>query len=211
MKSFKKIKIEFKHDYTFLLRPLMLLSIISAVAYALKFLGFSFADYLMLASVIVIISVALINHSKDIYKRISVILIMLILSVLYIGVYDDITISLAQKCENNGIFFGVVNSIFNTFGLTDFQELIYHTSYGGAKLINGSLGTGAVDIYVMNNFCREASTYLCGKYLSLFAGLGISFGIGKYKKEVLFITLFAFLTGNVTPYLLMLLLVFTPY
>lgn len=211
MKNFKKIRIEFKHDFSFLLKPLMLLSVLSVVAYGLKFIEVPFADDLMLFAVIVVITAALINHTKSVYKRISMMLILLIAFVLYINVYDDMVIFLAKKCENNGIFFGVINSIFNTFGLTDFQELIYHTSYGGAKLISGKIATGAVDIYLLNNACREASMFLCGKYLSLFAGLGISFAIDKHRKEVLFITLFTFLTGNMTAYLLMLLLVFTPY
>lgn len=211
MKDFKKIKIEFKHDYSFLLNPLIFLSVVSVVAYGLKFIEVSFADHLMLGAVIVVITATLINHTKSVYKRISIILILLIAFVLYINVYDEIVIFLAKKCEYNGMFFGVVNSILNTFGLTDFQDLIYHTSYGGSKIINGRIATGAVDIYLLNNTCREASMYLCGKYLSLFAGLGIAFAIDKYKKEVLFITLFTFLTGNMTAYLLMLLLVFTPY
>lgn len=211
MRDLKKIKIEFKHDYSFLLKPLMLLSVLSIVAYGLKFIEVSFADDLMFFAVIVVITATLINHVKSVYKRISIMLILLIAFLLYINVYDDLIIFLAKKCENNGIFFGVVNSIFNTFGLTDFQELIYHTSYGGSKLINGRITTGAIDIYMLNNSSREASTYLCGKYLSLFAGLGISFAIDKHRKEVLYITFFAFLTGNMTPYLLMLLLVFTPY
>ena len=211
MKSFKKIKIEFKRDNSFLLKPLMLLSVLSFVAYGLKFIEVSFADSLMLGAVIVVITVALISHIKDLYKRISLMLILLIAFILYINVYDDMIISLAKKCENNGVFFGIVNSIFNTFGLTDFQELIYHTSYGGMKLIGDRITTGAIDIYLENNACREASMFLCGKYLSLFAGLGISLAIDKHRKEVLYITLFTFLTGNMTAYLLMLLLVFTPY
>ena len=211
MKNLKKIKIEFKHDFSFLLKPLMMLSVLSVAAYGLKFIEFPFADHLMLGAVIVVITVMLIHHTKNVYKRISIALITLIAFILYINVYDDLVIFLAKKCENNGLFFGVVNSILNTFGLTDFQELIYHASYGGAKLIDGRIATGAIDIYMMNNSCREASMYLCGKYLSLFAGLGISFAIDKHRKEVLFITLFTFLTGNMTVYLLMLLLVFTPY
>ena len=211
MKSFKKIRIEFKYDYSFLLKPLMLLSVLSFVAYGFKFIEVSFADDLMLGAVIVVVAATLINHIKSVYKRISIILILLIAFVLYINVYDDIIIFLAKKCENNGIFFGVVNSVFNSFGLTDFQELIYHTSYGGSKLINGRIATGAIDIYLLKNSCREASMYLCGKYLLLFAGFGISFAIDKHRKEVFFITLFTFLTGNMTVYLLMLLLVFTPY
>ena len=211
MRNLKKIKIEFKHDYSFLLKPLMALSVLSVVTYGLKFLEVSAADSLMLGAMIVLVTVALIDHTQSIYKRVSIMLILLILCVLYINVYDDISVGLAENCENNGIFFGAVNSLCNTFGLTDFEELIYHTSYGGSKLINGRIATGAVDIFMLNNSCREASMYLCGKYLSLFAGLGIALAIDKHRKEVLFITLFAFLTGNMTAYLLMLLFVFTPY
>lgn len=211
MKDLKKIKINQKYDNSFLLKPLAVLAFLSLFSYGLKFIEVSFADSLMLGALIVVITVALINHTENLYKRVSIMLILLILIVLYIGVYEDIAIALANKCENNGIFFGVINSVFNTFGLTDFQELIYHSSYGGAKLINGRIATGAVDIYLLSNSCREASRFLCGKYLTLFAGLGISFAIDKQREEVLFITLFTFLTGNMTMYLLMLLLVFTPY
>lgn len=211
MKSFKKIKIEFKRDNSFLLKPLMLLSVLSVTAYGLKFIEVSFADNVMLFAVIVVIAASLINQTKSTYKCVSIVLILLITFILYINVYDDIIISLAKNCENNGVFFGVVNSVFNTFGLTDFQELIYHTSYGGMKLINGKIATGAIDIYLQNSSCREASMFLCGKYLSLFAGLGISLAIDKHRKEVLIITLFTFLTGNMTAYLLMLLFVYTPY
>ena len=211
MSILEKIKFNFKFDNSFLLKPLMLLSVISAVCYGLKVLGVSVADKILMISIIVVISASLIRKTKIIYRRISVILILLIFFILYLNIYDDLTIYLAQKCENNGVNFGVINSLFTTFGLTDFQELIYHTSYGGAKFINGNIATGAVDIYLLNPNCREASMYLCGKYLSLFASLGIAFSLNKHRKAVFFITLFAFLTGNLTVYLLMLLFVFTPY
>ena len=206
-----KIKLNFKRDNSFLLKPLMLLSVISAVSYGLKMLGVSAADKLLLVSIIVVITATLIRHIKNIYKRISVALILLIFFILYLNVYDDLIIFLATKCENSGVNFGVINSLFTTFGLTDFQDLIYYTSYGGAKYINGNIATGAVDIFLLNRSCREASMYLCGKYLSLFASLGIAFSLNKHRKAVFFITLFAFLTGNLTVYLLMLLFVFTPY
>lgn len=211
MKSLKKIKFNINYNFSFLLKPLMLLSVLSAVTYALKFFGVKFADKIMLAAMIIIIIPSLLLHMKNAYKKTALLMLLVIFIVLYLNVYDEMIVFLAKKCENSGITFGILNSLFSTFGLTDFENLIYHTSYGGARYINGNIATGAVDIFLLNSSSKHTAMYLSGRYLTLFAMLGISFAVKKHRKEMLFITLFAFISGNFTIFLLTLLLVFTPY
>lgn len=211
MRSLKRIKLNNRYDFTFLLKPLMLLSVVSAVTYGLKLLGVAASDKIFFTVMIIVLITITLNHINNIYKKISFVLILFIFIILYLNIYEDLIVYLANKCEKNGVTFGVLNSVFNTFGLTDFENLIYHTSYGGAKFIDGKIATGAVDIFQLKQNCREAQMYLCGRYLTLFSAVGIALAINKHRKEVLFITIFAFLTGNLTVYLLMLLFVFMPY
>ncbi len=211
MRKLKKIKFNLKYDCSFLMKPFMLLSFLSAVAYGLKLLDVPYADKIFFAAAVLVLLPVFLGRIRNKYNKISFMILMLICIVLYLNVYDNLLIYLAGKCKNNGVSFGVINALFNTFGLTDFENLMYHTSYGGAKLINGRIVTGAVDLFTAKESSREGMMFLCGKYLSLFSALGIAFSIKKHRKDVFFITLFAFLSGNLTVYLLMLLLVFTPY
>lgn len=211
MRKFKKSKLNLKYDFSFLLKPLMLLSFLSAAAYGFKMIGIPNTEKIYFTATILVLIPVILNRIKNQYNKISFVILLFIFIVLYLNTYDDLVTFLAEKCKNNGVSFGVINALFNTFGLTDFENLIYHTSYGGAKLINGRIVTGAVDIFTAKQNCREGTMYLCGKYLELLSALGISFAIKKHRKEVLFITVFAFLSGNLTPFLLMLLFVFTPY
>lgn len=211
MKNVKKLKLNLKYDFSFLIGPLMLLSFLSAVAYALKLLGVSQADKIFFVCIILIIVPITLNHIKNPNNKLSFILLLFVFIILYLYIYEDFLVFLANKCKNNGVVFGFLNSIFNTFGLTDFEHLIYHTSYGGAKLINGKIATGAVDIFLSNQNSSEAFMFLCGRYFLIFSALGIAFSVKKHKKAILLITLFSFLSGNITIYLLTLLLLFTQY
>ena len=211
MRNLKNIKLNIKYDLSFLIKPLMILSFLSAILYGLKLLGVQQSDKIFFVFIVLGIIPFILNRVKNIHNKLSIMMVLFIFVLLYIYVYDDFLVFLANKCKNNGIIFGVLNSIFNTFGLTDFENLLYHTSYGGAKLINGKIATGAIDIFLLKSNSSEASMYLCGRYFSLFSALGIALSIKKNKKEILFITLFLFLTGNFTVYLLALLLLFTPY
>lgn len=210
MKNLKKIKLNINYDFSFLLKPLMLLSFLSAVIYGLKLLGISEGDKIFFVLMILVLVPVTLNQIKTVNYKISLIMVLFVFVILYIFIYDDLLLFLAEKSRNNGVIFGVINSIFNTFGLSEFENMIFHTSFGGAKLMNGQIVTGAADIYAMNQSI-DASIYLCGRYFSLFSALGIAFSIKKHKKAVLFLMAFAFLSGNFTIYLLTLLLFFTPY
>lgn len=207
----KKIRIRNKYDFGFLMKPLAAISLISAFAYGLKLLDVREAKILIPASLWAVITVCMLIRAKNPYKRLTVILLALVGAVLYIGIYDEFVVFAAEKSSGGGVKFGMLNTIFSSFGLYDYEELMLRSSYGGAKIINGIFATGAADIFLLNPAGEEASLFLSGKYLSLFAAAGIALSLGKHKKEVLFITLFAFLTGDLTVFLAMLLLVFTPF
>lgn len=211
MKNFKKLKLNFNYDLSYLLKPLMILSFISAINYGFKMLDIENTDKIFFICIAVTLIPIILNHINNINNKISFMLILFIIIILYLNVYDDLMVFLANKCKNNGIIFGSLNSIFNTFGITDFENMIYHTSYGGAKLINGEITTGAVDIFLQKQSAGEASIYLAGRYISVFSALGVAFSVKKHKKEMLFITAFLIISGNFTVYLLTLLLIYTPY
>lgn len=211
MKNIKKIKLNFKYDFSYLLKPLMILSFLSVIAYGAKLLGAAQADKVFFVITLLVITPIVLNHIKNPNYKLSFMLILFIMIILYLYIYDDLLVFLVKKCRNNGITFGVLNSIFNTVGLTDFENLIYHTSYGGAKLIHGEIFTGAVDIFKAKPNSNEASMYLAGRFFSLFSALGIAFSVKKHKITILFITAFTFLSGNFTVFLMTLLLIFTPY
>ena len=168
MKNLKKIKLNINYDFSFLLKPLMLLSFLSAVIYGLKLLGISEGDKIFFVLMILVLVPVTLNQIKTVNYKISLIMVLFVFVILYIFIYDDLLLFLAEKSRNNGVIFGVINSIFNTFGLSEFENMIFHTSFGGAKLMNGQIVTGAADIYAMNQSI-DASIYLCGRYFSLFS------------------------------------------
>lgn len=200
-----------KYNFEYLYRTFIVLSLLSVLAYILKLNGFLYADKLFLFSEITLLLIKYINNSKKLKNVAIALLSIFFVITVYILFLDKIVVFFAEKCANSGVKFGIINQIFNTFSIDDFENLIYHTSYGGSKFINGSIVTGAIDIFNSEMKTTESAIFLCGKYLTLFSLLGISFAIDKHKKEVLIIVSFAVLTGNFSVFLLLLLLEFTPY
>lgn len=206
----KKINIK-RYNLSFLIKPLAMLSALSPLFYVLKIYNVQNTGYIYLYTIFSVLLESVWTNCKNPHKKINLFFIIIILMTLYIAVYDDFVIFLAEKCENSGVKFGVLNSIFNTFGLTDFENLIYYTSYGGAKYINGNIVTGAIDIFIEKHNSDAVHTFLGGELLTIFILPGIVLSFKKNKKEALIITAFAMLTGDFTVYLFMLLFVYTPY
>ncbi len=199
-----------KLDFWYMKKPLIYLSVISAVTYILKLSGFPVADDIFLGAFIIIVFVSVLKHIKNKYYKITAAVLLFIAIILYLNIYNDFVEFLAEKCKENGILFGFVNPLFNTAGLTDLENLIYHTSYGGAKFINGKIVSGAADIFIENAGAAETYAYLSGRYIAILASFGIALSERENRGAFLFSALFSFLTGNLTPYLLMLFLLSTP-
>lgn len=212
MSNIKKfLNLKRKYNLSFLLQPLVILSILSVIFYVLKLNGFYNADNIMLFCSLAIIVLSFERNNKKLKYVLIFLSFIIVLFLLYICIYDEFILFLADKCKNSGIKFGFLNVFFNTLGLNDFENLIYHTSYGGSKFISGNIVTGAIDIFKTKKGMGESSIFLCGKYLSLFSAVGIVLSLKENKKEILIITTFAVLTGNLNIYLLVLLLFYTPY
>ena len=124
MKNLKKIKLNINYDFSFLLKPLMLLSFLSAVIYGLKLLGISEGDKIFFVLMILVLVPVTLNQIKTVNYKISLIMVLFVFVILYIFIYDDLLLFLAEKSRNNGVIFGVINSIFNTFGLSEFENMI---------------------------------------------------------------------------------------
>ena len=88
MRSLKRIKLNNLYDFTFLLKPLMLLSVVSALTYGLKLLGVAAADKIFFTVMIVALITVTLNRINNIYKKISFVLILFIFIILYLNVYD---------------------------------------------------------------------------------------------------------------------------
>jgi len=167
--------------------------------------------YIYIYALFAAVLAALWSRCNNVNKKLCLFFILVILMTLYISLYNDFVAVLAKKCENSGIKFGVIDSFFNTLGLPDLENLIYYTSYGGAKFIDGNIVTGASDIFIKMKSLNYSHVFLSGKLLSLFVLPGITLSFKNNKKEALLITALAIATGDFTVYLLMLLLVYTPY
>lgn len=214
MISIKKfINLKTKYGLEFMLKTFVVLSVITSLFYIFKLCGFTNADNIMMFCLISAIVLCFIKNKECVgLKTITYFIFsILIFFVFYICLHEKIIHFLAEKCESSGVKFSFFNTIYNTFGITDFESLIYHTSYGGTKFINGKIITGAIDIFREKKGLEVSSEFLCGKYLSLFASFGITLSLKDNKAELLIINVFALITGNLNIYLLTLLIFYTPY
>ena len=112
----------------------------------------------------------------------------------------------------NLFFFNFINTILITFGVYDYEKLVFFTSLGGAKLINGGIVCGIVNLARYGS--DTAAVYLSAKVITLFSLTGICLALSMvdkaHIKEYLFVAVFMLLTGNATPVLLLLLLIKRP-
>lgn len=205
MKNFK-LK---KYDFTYLLNPIMIISTVSVFIYVLKLFGIMQADRLYFGAALIIIAVSAIkkeNRKKAVY---IFIIIAVLISILYYLFAEKASVFLAEKLKDNYTALGVLNGILNTAGISDLDNLIYYTSYGGTRLIQDTIVCGVINIAKANPD-TELSFYLSGKIISMFSLLGIVLSIKENRGKLLVLALISVLCGNPAPLLLALLLVNMP-
>ena len=206
----KKLKI--KNDrFDFMVKPLMLLSLFSIIIYVLKLFGIEDADTLYSAAVFITVVFVFMKNTKSIKQARLFITLTILFIIIYICFYDSIVKVLIEFAKNSAIKFSMINTIFNTVGLYDFQNLADTASYGGSFLINSQIVNGAVNIFKMNSASKVISQFLTYRFLFLFSLVGILLSIGRRNINICFIVLAACLTGNYTAILLLLLFVFPVY
>jgi len=205
--NMKKINLKNK-SLNFMLNPLFLLSVLSVPVYILRLLGVENADTVYSAAVFVIVVFALFYNIGDVKKFKILFTVMLVLLIVYICFYDKLTDLLIKFSEKSAVRFGMLNTIFNTFGLYDFQNLADGTSHGGSFLINGKIVNGAVEAFKQNSFASGVSQFLTARFLLLFSLCGILLALGGKNIKICIAVLFAVLTGNYTVLLLFLAFLF---
>ena len=133
----------------------------------------------------------------------SIIIYLIILSA-YISECAE---SFVAYLPENLFFFTFADTVLNGFGIFDYENLLFKTSLGGAKLVNGELICGFINL-AKNNPASKAALYLCAKAVFVFSLCGICLSKLHYekefRKEILIISLCIVLTGNPFPALLLL-------
>ncbi len=145
----KKLKLK-NRRLEFMIKPILVLSVISIPVYIMKLFKIEIADVLFSAIVFAAVIFSLIYNFKEKKKIVTVIAAALILIILYISFYNNIVNILIKFSSESAIKFGMINTIFNTFGLYDSQNFVDYTSYGGSFFINNEIVCGAVNVFKSN-------------------------------------------------------------
>lgn len=202
-------KMKWKNDsLEFMIKPILLLSVISIVFYILKLIGAENTDNLYSASVIIIVFSALFCNMKNKKKTFILFLLLAFLITIYICFYDKIVKMLIQFSSGSAVKFSMINTIFSTFAFFDFQNYVDYTSYGGSVIIDNEIVNGAVNIFMHNQSSKFVSRFLTSRFLMNFSVSAIAFAVGRKDIKICIITLISLLTGCLTPLLLLFFCVF---
>lgn len=183
-------------------KPLLILSVLSIPIYVLKFFDIENTDLIYTAFTIIIVLSALFLNVKN-QKKVKIILIVLVLSaMIFIFCYDKIVLFLVDYSKSSPLKFSIINILFNTCGLNDYQNLIDFTGYGGSYLINEKIVCGAVNIFKNNPLSKVVSQFLTDRFLLVFSLSGFAFSLGRKNINILLIAVVALITGNYTALLL---------
>lgn len=189
---------------TFIYRPVIILSAIAVICYIIRLFDYTASDKIFFISTVLCLSFYIIKSvSKKFFKA-----VLLLIAVFYTAAYlimGDSAFSLAaEKFSSSAVSFNFFDCIFNTAGIFDFESLVFFSSYGGARLINGSLVCGITNI-VKANEASALVTYLNGRILLVFIIIGILLIERKHFKLNLLICALMLISGNPAPALLLLL------
>lgn len=200
----KKIKLKYL-NYKYINKPFLYYSSLTLLFYILMLANVQNISRLIFSAAAVSVCCAVIKSTKSKCCKIIAILFFAFTLILYFCFVNSLTELIAGKCSSNSVIFGAVSAIFNTFGIYDLNNLVYFTSYGGARLINDSIVCGAVNIAsALNN--SSSSLFLTGRIISLFSISGILITARGSKKVKLLLAVFMFITGIESPCLIYLLL-----
>lgn len=186
-------------------KPILIFSASTLVFYALMLFKVPGVGRILFCAAAVTMCFSLIKSAKNKYVKIIIAVFFIAAVFVYLCLADGISAYIAGKCSSNPLIFGAVSAVLNTFGIYDVNNLVYFTSYGGARLINDSIVCGAVNIANAVNGGSSA-LYLTGRIVALFSAAGILITAKGGKKAKLLIIAIMLFSGIETPCLLFLLL-----
>lgn len=197
----KKIKF-YNNRFSFMEKPLLILSVLSIPIYALKLFNIENSDLIYTALTLIIVLSVLFLNVKNL-KKVKIVLLILVLSaILFIFCYDKIVLFLADYSKNSPMKFSIINTIFNTFGFYDYQNFIDFTGYGGSYLINNEIVCGAINIFKNNPDSKVVSQFLTARFLLIYSLSGFAVSLGRKNMNIMIIAAVAIITGNYTVLLL---------
>lgn len=206
----KKIKF-YNNRFSFIEKPLLILSLLSITAYIFKLFDINNVDIIYTAITIIIVLSALFSNIRN-QKQVKIILLILILSAtIFIFFYNKFVLLIADYSKSSSFKFSIINTLFNTFGFYDYQNLIDFTGYGGSYLINKEIVCGAVNIFKNNPDSKVVSQFLTARFLLVFSLLGFAVSLGRKNINIIIIAVIAIITGNFTPLLLVFLFILPLY
>lgn len=196
----------FKYDYSFLYKPVAALSVASLIVYVLKLFAIKVEAYFA-AGALFLILVFIMIKIKTIRIKAVWLLIIITLAVAYFCCFDKLIGFITSALPKNVFLFSLINTGLNTFGIFDYESLMFYSSVGGARIINGNLICGIVNL-VKQNALSQASVYLSAKALFVFCLCGVLLSRlhydKQYKTEIIIIIAAIVLTGNPFPGLVLL-------
>lgn len=198
----KRIKLK-KYDMTFIYIPVLILSILSVVTYIIRLFNAEAADTIFFMSTVILLCFFIVPRVRS--KAFKAVLIILAISfcAVYFTLGSSFFITAAKKLSSTAASFGFFDFLFNTCSVYRFEQLVYETSCGGARIIDNQLVCGVVNI-VKANEQSDLISYLSGKVVFIFALCGILLSEKKNFKANLLICALMLISGNPTPALILL-------
>lgn len=199
----KRIRLK-KYDMTFIYIPVLLLSILSVITYIIRLFNSEVSDYIFFTGTVVLLCFFIV--SKVNLKALKV--IMILLAIVFLAAFyilgNSFLITAAKKLSSSAVSFGFFDFLFNTCSVYKFQQLVYETSCGGARIIDNQIICGVINI-VKANPDSELISYLSGKVVFMFALCGILLSEKKNFKANLLVCALMLISGNPSPALILLL------
>lgn len=197
----KKIKF-YNNRFSFMEKPLLILSLLSIPIYILKLFDIENTDLIYTAVTAIIVLSALFLNIKN-QKKVKIILLGLVSSaIIFIFCYDKTVLFLADYSKNSPMKFSIINTLFNTFGFYDYQNFIDFTGYGGSHLMNNEIVCGAINIFINNPASKVVSQFLTARCLLIYSLSGFAVSLGRKNMNIMIIAAIAIITGNYTVLLL---------
>lgn len=170
------------------------------------------------AIIIALIAVYLFRNTNIYIASFTLAVFCTVFSLLLSYVYEYINsliMSLAELTSGKGIIsavlYIVISLICSLLGIKGYDGCFWYKSYGGAQLINEKIVTGISDLFLSGYRGSLLTDYLSGKYILLFALLGIGLFVttklsGDRRIAFLFVLICSVFSGNLSLLLLSLLL-----
>lgn len=199
----KKIKLK-HYDMTFMYYPAILLSVISVICYIIRLFNTTAADIVFFLSTVLCLSYFIINRVSRKFFKAVLLLTALFYTAAYFFIGNSAFSLAAERLSQSVTSFSFFDCVFNTAGIFDFESLVLFSSYGGARLINGSIVSGVSNI-VRANENSQLVYYLSSRIILIFSLLGILLTERKNFKANLLLSAIMLISGNPAPALLLLL------